>query len=84
MDITHVLHQLSFCLFFGVKLLEFLDERLCHWDQSFFGPGQKPVDGALIKEGWEFSEPVSEFLSDWWKAEANMEIVSDSVYEIGV
>jgi hypothetical protein len=79
-----VLHQHVLRLLLGVQLLEFLNERLSHRNQSLFGPGEEPINRAFVKEGRELAETISELLPNWREAEADVEVVPDTVHEVGV
>jgi len=79
-----VLHKLILRLLLGVQLLELLNERFGHRDQRLLGPGQEPVYRALVEQSGEFAEAVSELLTDWGEAEADVEVISNSIYEVGV
>ena len=84
MNVTHMLHQLIFSLFVSVQLLEFLNKRLRNGHQGLFGPRQEPINGALVEESGEFSETISEFLTNWGEAQAHMQVVSDSINKVGI
>lgn len=84
MHVTHVSHELNFCLFFSIKFFEFLDEWLCDWNKCLFRPRQEPIDCAFIKQSREFSETISEFLTNGWEAQANMKIISDSINKVRI
>ena len=82
--VTHVLHQHVLRLLLSVQLLEFFNERLSHRNQSLFGSGEEPINRAFVKERREFAETISELLSNWREAEADVKVVPDTVHEVGV
>jgi len=63
MDVTHVFHEGGFGFGGGVELLEVVDEGLSHGHQGLLGPGQEPIDCALVEQSRELDESVSEFLT---------------------
>jgi hypothetical protein len=79
-----MLHQRKLGLFVSIQFLEFFDEGLSHRNEGLFGPGQEPIDRALVEQGREFSEPISELLADGGEAEADVEVISDPVHEVVV
>jgi len=81
---SHVFVELDFSLGFGVEFLEVLDESFGHGNQRLLGPGQKPVDAALVEKRGELSGSLSEFLSHGREAQHDVQIVPDSVQEVSV
>ena len=81
MHLTHVNNKGVFdCL--SVLNLEGLEELLRHRDESFFGPGQEPVNVALGEEGWELLSSCSELGTDWGEAKYCVQVVLNTIDEV--
>jgi hypothetical protein len=51
-------------------------------DQSFFGPGEEPIDSGTVDKSRESSESSPEGFSDWRHADYHVEIILAKRYKV--